>query len=95
MGTQFHQITSDDVPVVEKRNYGQTFDWAPFVGVAKVDKIDRSKKRKIDRATGKFIQETVNIDNEGTTSEFLHENNLDHTSLSHEWLEAFLPSRMK
>ena len=65
VGTQFHQSTSDDVPVVEKRNYIQTFDRAPFVGVAKVDKIDRCKKRKIDRETGNFIQETVNIDNGG------------------------------
>ena len=46
--TQFHQPTSENVPVVEKRNYSQTFDRAPFVGVAKVDKIDRFKKRKID-----------------------------------------------
>ena len=47
VGTQFHQPTSDDVPVVEKRNYSQTFDRAPFVGVEKLDNIDRSKKRKI------------------------------------------------
>ena len=46
--TQFHQPTSDDVPVVEKRNYNQTFDRAPFISVAKVDKIDRFKKSKID-----------------------------------------------
>ena len=65
VGTHFHQPTSDDVPVVEKRNYSQTFDRAPFVGVAKVDKIDRFKKRKIDRATGKFIQDTVKIENGG------------------------------
>ena len=94
VGTQFHQPTSDDVPVVEKRNYSQKFDRVPFVGVAKVDKIDRFKKMKIDRATGKFIQETVKIDNGGATSEFLRENNIDHTSLPHEWFEAFLPSRM-
>ena len=94
VGTQFHQPTSDDVTVVEKRNYSQTFDRASFVGVAKVDKIDRFKKRKIDRATGKFIQETVKIENGGPTSEFLRENNLDHNSLPHEWFEAFLPSRM-
>ena len=61
VGTQFHQPTSADVPVVEKINYSQTFYRAPFVGVAKVDKIDRFKKRKIDRATVKFIQETVKI----------------------------------
>ena len=61
VGTQFHQPTSDDVPVVEKRNYSQTFDQEPFVGVAKLDKIDRFKKRKIYQATGKFIQETVKI----------------------------------
>ena len=48
VGTQFHQPTIDDVPVVEKRNYSQTFDRAPFVGVEKLDKIDRFKKRKID-----------------------------------------------
>ena len=94
LGIQFHQPTSNDVPVVEKRNYSQTFDWAPFVGVAKVDKIDRFKKRKIDQATGKFIQETVKIENGGPTSEFLRENNLYHTSLPHEWFEVFLPSRM-
>ena len=47
VGTQFHQPTSDDVTVVEKINDSQTFDRAPFVGVAKVDKTDRSKKRKI------------------------------------------------
>ena len=52
MGTQFHQPTSNDVPVVKKINYSQTFDQAPFVGVAKVDKIDIFKKRKMDRATG-------------------------------------------
>ena len=40
VGTQFHQPTSDDVPVVEKRNYSQTFGRSPFVGVSKVDKID-------------------------------------------------------
>ena len=73
VGTQFHQPASDDVPVVDKRNYSETFDRAPFVGVAKVDKIDRSKKSKIDRATGKFIQETVNIENGGPKSEFLRE----------------------
>ena len=94
VGTQFHQPTSDDVPVAKKRNYSQTFDQAPFVGVEKVDKIDKFKKRKIDKATGKFIQETVKIDNGGPTSEFLRENNLDHTRLPHEWFEAFLPSRM-
>ena len=94
MGTQFHQPTSDDVPVAEKRNYSQTFDRAPFVGVSKVDKIDRFKKRKIYQATGKFIQETVKIENGGPTSEFLRENNLDHTSLPNEWFEASLPSRM-
>ena len=94
VGTQFHQPTSDAVPVVETRNYSQTFDRAPFVGVAKLDKIDRFKKRKIDRATEKFIQETVKIENGGPTSEFLRENNLGHTSLPHEWFEAFLPSRM-
>ena len=65
MGTQFHQPTSNVVPVIEKRNYSQTFDQAPFVGVEKVDKIDKFKKRKIDRATGKFIQETVKIKNGG------------------------------
>ena len=85
VGTQFHQPTSDYVPVVEKRNYSQTFDQALFVGVDKVDKIDRFKKRKIDQATGKFIQETVNIENGGPTSEILLENNSDHTSLPHEW----------
>ena len=84
VGTQFHQPTSDDVPFVEKRNYSQTFDWAPFVGVSKVDKIDIFKKNKIDRATGNFIQETVKIENGGATSEFLRENTLDHTSLPHE-----------
>ena len=94
VGTQFHQPTRDDAPVVKKRNYSQIFDRTPFIGVSKVDKIDRFKKRKIDRATGKFIQETVKIENGGPTSEFLCENNLDHTSLPHEWLEAFLPSRM-
>ena len=52
VGTQFHQPTSDDVPVAEKRNYSQTFDRAPFIGVSKVDKIDIFKKMKIDRATG-------------------------------------------
>ena len=61
VGTQFHQPTSDDVSVVEKRKYSQNFDRAPFVGVTKVDKIDRFKKRKIYQATGKFIQETVKI----------------------------------
>ena len=65
-----------------------------FVGVAKVDEIDRFKKSKIDRATGTFIQETVKIENGGPTLYFLFENNLDHTSLPHEWFEAFLPSRM-
>ena len=94
MGTQFRQPTSDDEPVAEKRNYSQTFDQAPFVGVSKVDKIDISKKRKIDRATGKFIQETAKIENGGPTSEFLRENNLDHTRLPHEWFEALLPIRM-
>ena len=94
VGTQFHQPTSDDVPVFEKSNYSQTFDREPFVGVSEVDKIDRLKKRKIDRATGKFIQETVKIENGGHTSEFLRETNLDHTSLPHEWFEAFLPSLM-
>ena len=54
--TQFHQPTSNYVPVIEKRNYSKTFDLAPFVGVAKLDKIDKFKKRKLDRATGKFIQ---------------------------------------
>ena len=52
VGPQFHQSTSDDVPVVDKRYYSQTFYRAPFVGVSKVDKIDRFKKRKIYRATG-------------------------------------------
>ena len=73
VGTQFHQPTNDDIPVVEKRNYSQTFDRAPFIGVAKVDKIDRFKKIKIDQATGNFIQETVKIKNEGPTSEFFRE----------------------
>ena len=59
MGTHFHQPTSDGVPVVEKRNYSQTFDQALFVGVAKVDKIDRFKKRKIDRATGKSSRREI------------------------------------
>ena len=94
VGTQFHQPTSDDVPVAKKRNYSQKFDRSPFIGVDKVDNIDRFKKRKIDQATGKFIQETANIEYGGHTSEFLRENNLDHTSLPHEWFEAFLPSRM-
>ena len=94
MGTQFHQPTSDYVPVVEKRNYIQTFDRASFVGISKVDKIDKFKKSKVDRATGKFIQETAKIENGWPTSEFLPEKNLDHTSLPHEWFEAFLPSRM-
>ena len=94
VGTQFHQPTSNDVPVVKKRNYSQTFDRAPFVGVDKVDKIERFKKSKIERATGKLIQETVKIENGGPTSEFLRENNLDHTILPHEWSEAFLPSHM-
>ena len=84
MGTQFRKPTSDDVPVVKKRNYSQTFDQAPFIGVAKVDKIDRFKKRKIDQSTGKFIEEIVKIENGGPKSEFLRENNLDHTSLPHE-----------
>ena len=61
VGTQFHQPTSAYVPVVERRNYSQTFDQAPFVGVVKVDKIDRFNKSKIDQVTGKFIQETVKI----------------------------------
>ena len=39
VGSQFHQPTSNDVPVVEKRNYSQTFDWAPFIGFAKVWKV--------------------------------------------------------
>ena len=94
VGTQFHQTTSDYVPVVEKRHYSQTFDRAPFAGVAKLEKIDRFKKRKIDRATGNFIQETVKIENGGPTSEFLRENNLDHTNLPHECFGAFLPIRM-
>ena len=94
MGTQFHQPTSDDVPVAEKRNYSQTFDRAPFVGISKVEKKHRFKKSKIYRATGKFIQETVKIENRGPTSEFLRENNLYHTSLPHELFEVFLPSRM-
>ena len=94
VGTQFHLPTSDDVSVVEKKKYSQTFDRAPFVGVAKVDKIDRFKKRKIGRATGKFNQEIVKIENGGPTSEFLRENNLDHTSLPHECFEVFLPRRM-
>ena len=94
VGTQFHQPTMNDVPVAEKKNYSQTFDRAPFIGVAKVDKIDRFKKRKIYRATGKFIQETVKIENGGPTSDFLRENNLDHTSLPHEWFKELLPSRM-
>ena len=61
LGTQFHKTKRDDAPVVEKSNYSQKFDRAPFVGVSRVDNIDRFKKRKIDRATGKFIQETVMI----------------------------------
>ena len=61
VGKKFHQPTSDDVSVVERRNYGQTFYRAPFVGVTKVEKIDRFKKMKIDQATGNFIQETVKI----------------------------------
>ena len=65
LGTQFHQLTRDDVPVVKKRNYSQTFDRAPFVGVSKVEKIDRFKKRKIDPATGNFIQVTLKIENGG------------------------------
>ena len=36
----------------------------------------------------------MKIENGGPTSEFLRENNLDHTSLPHELFEAFLPSRM-
>ena len=91
VGTKFHQPTSDDITVSEKRNYSQTFDRAPFVGVSKIDKIDRFKKRKIDRATGKFIKETAKIENGGHTSEFLRENNIDHTSLPHKWFKAFLP----
>ena len=67
VGTQFNQPTSYDVPVFERRNYSQTFDRRPFAGVAKVDKIDRFKKSKIDQATGKFIQETVKIENGGPT----------------------------
>ena len=94
VGTQFNQPTSYDVPVADKRYYIQTFDQAPFLGIVRVDKIDRSKKSKIDRGTGKFIQETANNENGRPTSEFLRENNLDHTSLPHEWFEAFLPNRM-
>ena len=73
VSTQFHQPIRNDVPVVEKRNYSQTFDRAPFVVVSKVYKIDRFKKSKIDQATGNFIQETVKIENGGSTSEFLRE----------------------
>ena len=94
VGTQFHQPTSDDVPVVEKINYSQTFDRAPFIGVSKVYKIDRFKKRKIYQAIVKFIQETMKIENGGPTSEYFRENNLDYASLPHEWFEAFLPSCM-
>ena len=36
----------------------------------------------------------MKIDNRRPTSEFLRENNLDHTSLPHEWFEEFLPSHM-
>ena len=36
----------------------------------------------------------MKIENGGPTSEFLRENNLDPTSLPHEWFEAFLTSRM-
>ena len=95
MGTHFHQPTSDDVPVVEKINYSQTFDRAPFVGVAKVYKIDRFKKRKIDQAAGKIIQETVKIENGGTTSEFLREKNAGTEGEIYPDFKPFIPEELR
>ena len=37
------------------------------------------------------MQETISLIKGGPIPEFLHENNLDHTSLPHEWFEPFLP----
>ena len=56
VSTEYHALTvgSEEVSVVKKRNFRETFDRPPFIGTYKVDILDRFKKRKIDPKTKKL-----------------------------------------
>ena len=92
-GTDFHAPTvgAEEVPVVKKRNFSATFDRQPFIAHRNVDIVDRFKRRKLDPQTKKVMQEKETFVTGGPTAEFLSDNNLDHTSLPHEWFEPFAP----
>ena len=76
--------------MVKKRNFEETFDLPTFIGTYKVYMLDRFKRRKIDPTTKNVMQGTMPLIKGGPIPEFLRENNLDHTSLSHKWFEPFL-----
>ena len=92
-GTDFHAPTvgAEEVPIVKKRNFSATFDRQPFIAHRNVDIVDRFKRRKLDPQTKKVMQEKEAFVTGGPTAEFLSDNNLDHTSLPHEWFEPFVP----
>ena len=50
MNTEYHAPTvgTEEVSVFKKSNFGETFDWPPFIGKYKVDILDRFKRSKID-----------------------------------------------
>ena len=76
---------------VAKFDFVETFDRPPFLGLKEVDKLDRFKRRKFNPETKMPETERVPRNKGGPKSSFLREHNLDHTSMPHEWFEAFLP----
>ena len=57
--TEYHAPTegADEVSVVKKRNFSETFDRQPFIAYHNVDILDRYKRRKLHPQTKKIMQE--------------------------------------
>ena len=93
VSTESHAQTvgPEEVLLVRKRNFGETFDRPPFIGIYKVDILYIFKISKIDPKTKKVMQKTMALIKGGPIKEFLRENNINHTSLPHEWFDPFLP----
>ena len=72
-----------------KHDFAETFDHAPFVGIAKFPKLHRNGRPVVVDGKQQW-EEKVSVKG-GPKMEFLLDNGLDENSTPQEWFKAFLP----
>ena len=76
---------------IKKFDYDEHFDRPEFTGTYFVSRLNRYGKPMHDKTTKKPIYDEKKRTNGRPKDDFLSDHNFDHTTLPHEWFDAFLP----